>query len=740
MADAGRFANRDKTLDDKRRRLDELRQRKKAKEIAAKVASDTAPVPPPTDDFDPDKSWYSAADDTNASRGGADLDAYIKSLLETPAVGGASAAGGSGSGVQTAASPGTEDAEISSGPANESFSTSKSDGRIAERLSSLTITSGLAVVHVLPKLVEFYDKACQADFGGATGDVEVEAINGIHGINKSALTPSKKTPDKRRNHLRVFGRGGKGVPVFGHDTNGSDVEDLGLSSGGGPSLVAAASPLRGGGSRPMVSTPVGKAGRWPDGGGLFAFPMTPPPQPLPSAAGKDKGKDLSSDQKKEILQTDHFQDFLRRSSRVLERALGEREALDVLADYAAGEGDSTLRGDQGQRLNEAMTLHEDRWCQERALTDLQWSPHRPELVLTSYSARGHSVEAPSSSSLLTTTNTDADGLVLVWSLAMQHRPEFQLSSQSPVLTARFHPYDPHVIIGGTYSGQASHESHNTVWDTRAKSLPVQRTPLSATGHTYPVYNLHIGGTANAPSLLTASTDGRVSTWNPSQLNQPLQVMRLSHDGAPVTISTMAVAEGDEQKHPKQLVVGSESGAIYTTPLHFRKSGAVEKYEGHYGLVTSVDANPSASKSLRGLVLSSSVDWTTRLWRLGKGNAPVQTHTHGTYDYVCDAKWSPKHPALFVTANISGELGLWNLNHSMEEPFAPPVKAVDRCALTRMAWSPDGRRLCVGDSKGYARVFNVDQETALPRPDDEMKLEATLAAMTNRNIDKGIAVT
>lgn len=35
--------------------------------------------------------------------------------------------------------------------------------------------------------------------------------------------------------------------------------------------------------------------------------------------------------------------------------------------------------------------------------------------------------------------------------------------------------------------------------------------------------------------------------------------------------------------------------------------------------------------------------------------------------------SPKHPALFVTANISGELGLWNLNHSMEEPFAPPAK-------------------------------------------------------------------
>lgn len=38
-------------------------------------------------------------------------------------------------------------------------------------------------------------------------------------------------------------------------------------------------------------------------------------------------------------------------------------------------------------------------------------------------------------------------------MAMQHRPEYQLSSQSPVLTAKFHPFDTHVIIGGTYSGQ-----------------------------------------------------------------------------------------------------------------------------------------------------------------------------------------------------------------------------------------------------------------------------------------------
>lgn len=52
-----------------------------------------------------------------------------------------------------------------------------------------------------------------------------------------------------------------------------------------------------------------------------------------------------------------LQDFLQRSSRVLERALGEKLALDVLLDYAHDEGDSGKK-DQGQRLNEAMTLHE----------------------------------------------------------------------------------------------------------------------------------------------------------------------------------------------------------------------------------------------------------------------------------------------------------------------------------------------------------------------------------------------
>lgn len=35
---------------------------------------------------------------------------------------------------------------------------------------------------------------------------------------------------------------------------------------------------------------------------------------------------------------------------------------------------------------------------------------------------------------------------------------------------------------------------------------------------------------------------------------------------------------------------------------------------------------------------------------------------------------------------------------------PLRQVVDRCALTRMSWSPDGRRLCVGDAKVRRTYF------------------------------------
>jgi len=68
------------------------------------------------------------------------------------------------------------------------------------------------------------------------------------------------------------------------------------------------------------------------------------------------------------------------------------------------------------------------------------------------------------------------------------RPEYVFTCQSPVMTLAFSRFHPTIVIGGTYSGQI------VLWDMRAKGSPVARSPLSAVGHTHPIYSLAIVGT------------------------------------------------------------------------------------------------------------------------------------------------------------------------------------------------------------------------------------------------------
>jgi dynein intermediate chain len=49
---------------------------------------------------------------------------------------------------------------------------------------------------------------------------------------------------------------------------------------------------------------------------------------------------------------------------------------------------------------------------------------------------------------------------------------------------------------------------------------VLKTPLSAAGHTHPVYGMKMVGTQNAHNLITSSTDGMVCSWLADMLAQP----------------------------------------------------------------------------------------------------------------------------------------------------------------------------------------------------------------------------
>lgn len=91
---------------------------------------------------------------------------------------------------------------------------------------------------------------------------------------------------------------------------------------------------------------------------------------------------------------------------------------------------------------------------------------------------------------------------------------FFVHHQSDVLSLSFSPFHPNLICGGTYAGQI------LLWDTRAKQLPVAKTPLAAGGHTYPVYSMRVVGTQNAHHFMTGATDGTICSWLPEAMAQP----------------------------------------------------------------------------------------------------------------------------------------------------------------------------------------------------------------------------
>ena len=174
---------------------------------------------------------------------------------------------------------------------------------------------------------------------------------------------------------------------------------------------------------------------------------------------------------------------------------------------------------EGKRVKRVCTFYDERYGKNRSITDLDWSPkvifcinlicehvltirfYYPELSVAAYNKNPAALNEP-------------DGLVAIWNLHLLERPEFVFHSQSDVLSVAFSPFNANLVFGGTYSGQI------LLWDTRSKHLPVLKTPLSAAGHTHPVYAIQIVGTQNAHNLITSSTDGLVCSWLVDMLAQP----------------------------------------------------------------------------------------------------------------------------------------------------------------------------------------------------------------------------
>ncbi|PVI03696.1 WD40 repeat-like protein [Periconia macrospinosa] len=444
-------------------------------------------------------------------------------------------------------------------------------------------------------------------------------------------------------------------------------------------------------------------------------------------------KTLTDEELAAVESSDVFIDFVERSTKVLERALDQQLDYDILADYAHGgpnvdeedEGYGSGGAKKGRRIKEIAQFWDERWSKKRMISDLGFSPKFPELLLASYTKNP---SAPH----------DPDGLIQVWNLHMHDRPEYIFHAQSDILTAKFSPFHPNLIIGGAYSGQV------LLWDTRAKSAPVQKTPLTGSGHTHPVYSIDIVGTQNANNIISASTDGVVCGWTVDMLSQPQEFLELTSPPPSKTDDMAVTSIAFPQSDPTYFLAGTEEGSIY--PCHrYDRAGAKAgvdgrvKYGGHAAPVMSLDFHPAKGQiDLGDLVLSSSVDWSVKLWKVrppaatGTSNAATTGAAQqvapildiAREDLVYDARWSPVRPSVFGLVDGAGSLEIWDLNVDVEVPVQKTTPSENKRgafanmgglgymnrSLNKLSWEKnEGKRVAVAGMDGVVTVFEVGGE-------------------------------
>ncbi|KAM7224581.1 cytoplasmic dynein 1 intermediate chain 2 [Rhypophila decipiens] len=443
----------------------------------------------------------------------------------------------------------------------------------------------------------------------------------------------------------------------------------------------------------------------------------------PTSAANFPVRALTGEELKAVTQSNDFMDFLDRSTKVIEKALDQE--YDILTDYTLqvvdvdddDEQHGNIGGKGRRKVKEVVQFYDDRYSKKRMISSIDFSPKFPELVLASYTKNP-------------TAPHDPDGIVQVWNMHLQDRAEFVFQAQSDILTAKFSPFHPNLIIGGAYSGQV------LLWDNRAGKAPVQKTPLTGSGHTHPVYCVDMVGTQNANNIISCSTDGAVCGWSVDMLAQPQESLTLVAPPPAKNEDLSPTCMAFPQADPTFFLVGSEEGTIF--PCHrYDRAGAKAgvdarvSYRGHAAPVMSVNFHPARGPvDLGDLVLSSSLDWSVKMWKVrapaatsavGPGLGAVGGEAHVTplldfvrEDVVYDAAWSSTKPGVFSLVDGAGWLELWDITVETEEPVArisPSPRKDGRTmlskSLNKVAWEQsEGKRLATGGIDGALTMFEV----------------------------------
>jgi WD40 repeat protein len=330
----------------------------------------------------------------------------------------------------------------------------------------------------------------------------------------------------------------------------------------------------------------------------------------------------------------------------------------------------------------------------RNVTCMAWNKAKPEILVVGYGQLDFAEQA--------------DGMVAVWSVKTPHHPKSHFRTSFGVTAIDFSELNPSLFGVGFYNGTLA------VYDTRiGTNEPLLESEHSGGQHSDPVWQLRWIKQSDdqSESMVSISTDGRVTSWSVRKGLEPMDLMELKRDsktGGSKDEAFISRRSGGMcfDFHPQDgslYLAGTEDGSVHKCSSSHREQ-YLQSYSAHSAPVYSARWSPYNPR----LFLTASADWTVTLWD-EEYKAPLVTFQSGNEE-VTDMSWSPAASTVFAATSQDGRVDVWDMSTSTLHPAASGCSATAHDSYAARAncllFGESSPVLLVGDSSSRVHVYRL----------------------------------
>ncbi|KAM7409818.1 hypothetical protein PAMA_001357 [Pampus argenteus] len=181
-------------------------------------------------------------------------------------------------------------------------------------------------------------------------------------------------------------------------------------------------------------------------------------------------RELSEDEKENILQSESLKNFCKAVTPRVMQALQQEEIMNVFIDDWKALGKGAESGDWSGKVSEDLMLYQaftvQKYTKDKTISSINWHPTIYGVIAVALTEKKE--ERPNGP----TTLSVRPSLILFYSLSDPANPQLMLECPDDILAFEFCPSNPNIIVGGCVNGQV------VLWDISAHVTHLQGTQRS----------------------------------------------------------------------------------------------------------------------------------------------------------------------------------------------------------------------------------------------------------------------